>query len=161
MAVFKKNPYKRGKIPFQISFPIRFKNWPLILFKLKKSSFLKRKRISRKRIFCHTGWISFCSKHCQKFLAKVNFMMEWDWKPKTTNLIFETSYCIWCGYIISLNFVLKKQPTIMEFLNFFGIHFMQGWRATTRHRVQRKWSTKRLKHTWNLFRMNLHLKGVC
>ena len=33
-----------------------------------------------------------------------------------------------------------------------GIHPMQGWTATTRHRVVRKRSIKRLKHTGNLFR---------
>ena len=41
-----------------------------------------------------------------------------------------------------------------------GIHFMQGWTATTR-RVTRKRSTERLRHTGNLFRKNLQLKDVC
>ena len=47
--------------------------------------------------------------------------------------------------------------------NFFliGIHSIQGWRATTRHRVTRKRSTKKLKHTGNLFKKNLQLKDVC
>ena len=35
---------------------------------------------------------------------------------------------------------------------------MQGLTATTRHRVTRKRSTKRLKHAGNLFSKNLHLK---
>ena len=42
-----------------------------------------------------------------------------------------------------------------------GIHSMQGWAATTMHGVTRKRSTKRLEHTGNLFRKNLHLKDVC
>ena len=37
---------------------------------------------------------------------------------------------------------------------------MQGWTATTRDRVTRKRSTKRLQHTGNLFRKNLQLKDV-
>ena len=49
------------------------------------------------------------------------------------------------------------------FVVFFsiGIHSMQGWTATTRHRVTRKRNTKRLRHTGNLFRKNLQLKDVC
>ena len=35
---------------------------------------------------------------------------------------------------------------------------MQDWKVTTRHGVTRKRSTKRLKHTGNLFRKNLQLK---
>ena len=42
-----------------------------------------------------------------------------------------------------------------------GIYAMQGQTATTRHGVTRKRITKRLKHTGNLFRKNLQLKGVC
>ena len=44
---------------------------------------------------------------------------------------------------------------------FIGIHSMQSWIATTRDEVLRKRSTKRLKHTGNLFRKNLKLKCVC
>ena len=52
---------------------------------------------------------------------------------------------------------------LFNLCNFFliGIHFMQGWTAITRHGVTRKRSTKALKHTGNLFRKNLQLKGVC
>ena len=53
---------------------------------------------------------------------------------------------------------------LIFFFFFFsiGIHsMMQGWTATTRHGVTRKRSTKRLKHTGNLFRKNLQLKDVC
>ena len=42
-----------------------------------------------------------------------------------------------------------------------GIHSMQGWPSTTSHGVKPKKSTKRFKHTGNLFRKNLQLKGVC
>ena len=38
---------------------------------------------------------------------------------------------------------------------------MKGITATIRHRVTRKRSTKRLKHTGNLFMKNLQLIGVC
>ena len=57
-----------------------------------------------------------------------------------------TSLCsnILC-YVSSGSFVLT------------GIHSMEGWTATTRHGVTRKRSTKRLKHTGNLFRKNLQL----
>ena len=41
-----------------------------------------------------------------------------------------------------------------------GIHSMQGT-TTTRHGVTSKRSAKRLKHTWNLFRKNLHTVNRC
>ena len=47
------------------------------------------------------------------------------------------------------------------FLFLIGIHSMQGSTATTRHGLTRKRSTKRSKHTVNLFRKNLQLKDVC
>ena len=37
---------------------------------------------------------------------------------------------------------------------------MHSWRATMMHGVARKRSTKRLKHTGNLFRKNLQLKSA-
>ena len=52
----------------------------------------------------------------------------------------------------------------MEDYSFFlkiEIHSMQGWTATTRHKVTRKRSKKRLQHTGNLFRKNGKLKDVC
>ena len=49
----------------------------------------------------------------------------------------------------------------LEFFFLIGIHSMQGQTATTRHGVTRKRSTKRLKHTRNLFRKNLQIIGVC
>ena len=52
---------------------------------------------------------------------------------------------------------------VFPFLFFFKIeiHSMQGRTATTRYEVARKRSTKRLKHTGNLFTKNLQLIGVC
>ena len=57
----------------------------------------------------------------------------------------------------------ENSSTIFLQLLFFliGIHSMQGWTTTTRHGVTRKESTKRLKHTGNLFRKNLQLKDIC
>ena len=41
--------------------------------------------------------------------------------------------------------------------NFFliGIQSIQGWTVTTKHEATKKRSTKRLRHTGNLFRNNL------
>ena len=53
-------------------------------------------------------------------------------------------------------------PKLVKKIFFFiGIHSMQGGADTTRHGVTTKRSTKRLKHTGNLFRKNLQLKDVC
>ena len=74
-------------------------NCSLILFKYISSSLKKNNQ--RKWIFWHTHWISFCSKHCHKLLAKI--MMEWSWKPKTTNFFLknEALYLMWLCCIIS------------------------------------------------------------
>ena len=42
-----------------------------------------------------------------------------------------------------------------RYLFLIGIHSLHGLTATTRHGVARKRSTKRLKHTANLFKKNL------
>ena len=42
-----------------------------------------------------------------------------------------------------------------------GIHSMQDSTGTMKHGVTKKRSTKRLKHTEDLFRKNLQLKDVC
>ena len=64
------------------------------------------------------------------------------------------------GFNIIFNHYRKKN---INKLNFFliWIHSIQSWAATTRHRVTRKRSTKRLQHTKNLLRKNLQLKDVC
>ena len=45
-------------------------------------------------------------------------------------------------------------------LSLTGMHSMPAWIDTARHGVTIKWSTKRLKHTENLFRKNLQLRGL-
>ena len=58
--------------------------------------------------------------------------------------------------IIQFQFLLY----IIDIFSFFNCDSMQG-RITVRHGVARKRSTKRLKHTENLFRKKLQLTGVC
>ena len=41
------------------------------------------------------------------------------------------------------------------------IHSMQVWTASTKYGVTRKRSSKRVKHTENLFRKNIQVKSVC
>ena len=41
------------------------------------------------------------------------------------------------------------------------IQSIQGWTSTIRQRVKRKRSTKRLKHTGNMFKKNLQFKDDC
>ena len=53
-----------------------------------------------------------------------------------------------------------KREIVFFFFFWIGINSMQDWIATTRHGVRRKRSTKRLKHTGNLFRKNLQWKDV-
>ena len=72
------------------------------------------------------------------------------------------------GYEYKNNFLAKEKIPNRKgrlcFLCFFcfvtGIHSMKGLIATTRHGNTRKRSTKRLKVTRNMFRMNLNLKDV-
>ena len=52
-------------------------------------------------------------------------------------------------------------PILSKFFFLNVILSIQGWRATTRHGFRRKKNTKRLKHSINLFRKNLQIKGVC
>ena len=63
-----------------------------------------------------------------------------------------------------ISYLLHRKPFKNDEKCFFfflmGIHSMQSWTATTRHGVTRK-SIKRIKHTGNLFRMNLQLIDVC
>ena len=55
----------------------------------------------------------------------------------------------------------KADEKAEQFFFLIGIHSMQGWTATTRHRVTRKKAQKRLQDTEDLFRKNLQLKDVC
>ena len=97
-------------------------------------------------------------------------------KPKTqrkiqrfiniaTLFIWEKGWS-WSWLLMLTHFMhwsLSIAPEIFWFSDFFliGIHSKQRWTATTRHGVIRKKSTKRLKHTENLFIKNLQIKGVC
>ena len=65
----------------------RSRNFTSILFELKNYPFLKKKNW-RDRILQLTNWITFCAKHSQNFLGKVHILMEWSWKPKTTNFYY-------------------------------------------------------------------------
>ena len=68
--------------------------------------------------------------------------------------------CLYKNYALHTS-QIRYRFLFMLYFFLIGIHSMQGWTATTRHGVKRKRSTKRLKHTGNLFRRNLQLIGVC
>ena len=94
--------------------------------------------------------IDTCRKQLQQLSKMKNRCMNHDLK-----LIlhwFQTNR-------ISLN--VDKTTEIAQFFKKTGIHSMQGWTAIKRHEASRKRSTKRLKHTGNLFRKSLQLKDVC
>ena len=58
--------------------------------------------------------------------------------------------------------IFRAPYTLLQKVFFeIGIHSLQDWTTTVGHGVTRKRTTKRLKHTGNLFRKNLQLKGVC
>ena len=59
-----------------------------------------------------------------------------------------------------LKILLMVASLLSIFFCLIRIHSMQGWTVTLRHGVTRKRSTKRLRHTGNLFRKNLQLKDV-
>ena len=50
----------------------------------------------------------------------------------------------------------SKKQSLTSF--WIRIHSMQGWKATTTHRVTRKRSPKRIKHTRNLIKKKLKVK---
>ena len=59
---------------------------------------------------------------------------------------------------------MARETVWVKDINIFfliEIHSMQDGTVTTSNGVTRKRSTKRLKHTQNLFRKNLQLIGVC
>ena len=51
-----------------------------------------------------------------------------------------------------LNVLITIKTCLFIFFYLIRIHSMLAWTATTRHGITRKRSTKRLKHTDNLFR---------
>ena len=96
-------------------------------------------------------------------VSKVNYLDKLHW------LTFSNRKKEPIKHIKIIHFITTqisyKQPSenvlLLFFFKKFGIHSMQGWTATMRHGVKRKRSTKRLKHTGNLFRINLWLIDVC
>ena len=68
--------------------------------------------------------------------------LKMTWEAIRTRKVTGSNYIHFHIYILEIN------------------NSMQGWKATTRHEVTTKKSTKRLKHTGNMFRNNLQLKGV-
>ena len=61
---------------------------------------------------------------------------------------------------LSSNLWIHDQKETEELVFLFGIHSMQSYTVTKRHKVTRKTKTKRLKDTGNLFRKNPQLKDV-
>ena len=86
---------------------------------------------------------SFKSFSDQKTLTEYIPMRDCFIEPQTISLEFDP--------------ITEKRDTFF----LIGIHSMQGWTTTTRHGVTTKKSTKRLKHTGNLFGKDLQLKDVC
>ena len=89
-----------------------------------------------------------------QFWAKMKIMAQWDHSP----------------YFILPHYKLDQEnignESVYWYLSKFffkkiEIYSMQGWTATMIHGVTRKRSAKRLKHTGNLFRKNLQIRGVC
>ena len=79
----------------------------------------------------------------------------------TAFYFFNNIFCI-CFVNCCLE-IHSLQSFSLFFFCFFltGIHPMQGWTATTRHRVTRREAQKGLQDTENLFRKSLQLKDVC
>ena len=73
--------------------------------------------------------------------------------------IGERTGSVWDVLDMRYIWVFRK---LQSFDNIFfkGINSTQGWTATTKHGITRKKIRKRLNHTGNLFRKNVHLKGV-
>ena len=69
--------------------------------------------------------------------------------------------CQFCRLGWNLPNYLTTWKLFFSFFFLIRVYSMQGWTATTRHGVARKRSTKRSKHTGNLFRKNLQLIDVC
>ena len=62
---------------------------------------------------------------------------------------------LWGGRIFLLGCVNLMRS------DFDHLNLLYIYNSTARHGVTRKGSTKRLKHTGNLFRKNLQLKDIC
>ena len=109
--------------------------------------------------------INWTQTHTQFHMEKYYLGNE-EYQNKTVLQPFKNTLMYkWLTALININSKRWNSRCHIFFLcaYFFliGIHSMQGSTVTTRHRVTRKRSTKRLKHTGNLFRKNLQLKAVC
>ena len=99
--------------------------------------------------------VSYMWKKClivfEKLLKTSNFTKAW----LSRNLV----YMVFC----TSSFFSSTIDRFLFLFFFFktGIHSMQGWRVTTRHRVTRKKPTKMLKHTGKLIRKKLQFGDVC
>ena len=97
---------------------------------------------------------------CKKYGCFIDFFRRNGWFKNPAIWMAENILV----YISRTRFFPKREfvQEHSKYIYFLiGIHFMQGWTATTRHEVTRKRNTKRLRHTGNLFRKNLQLKDVC
>ena len=125
---------------------------------------------------------SFCFSMTSKSTTQKSAKTcDWDWDLKyslqinfhfrsrgirTTKYGIETSYLgstLWNLAPNEYKFITPLadfKGSVCYIIFLIGIHSIQGWRATKRHGVTRKRSTKILKYTRNLLRKNLHLKGV-
>ena len=118
-------------------------------------------------VLVFTAWKSFLILKKLQLVSTfcVHFFSLYDWSSR---IRINASYFIWNVFLFSgySNFCISVFFPLCQLLlgNFFliGIHSMQDWTATLRHGVTRKKrSTKRVKHTGNLFKKDLKLKDVC
>ena len=114
---------------------------------------------------CKSGFMTWLK--IKKFITEILFLKllmkihldSSSWVSGSTR-----DYCFgsWVSHFTRVSGPTFTVPCIIRFLSLFliEIHSIHRWTATTRW-VTRKRTTKRLKHTGNLFRKNLQLKGVC
>ena len=62
------------------------------------------------------------------------------------------------GNNLNLSIKIESMSRAEQVSFSIGVHSMQSWTITMKHRVTTKRSTKRLKHTGNLVRKNLKAK---
>ena len=83
------------------------------------------------------------------------YLLGWKWWFHKHQNIFEI-ISIFCSIFCDMEMLISELAIIWsKKIIFIGIYFMPSWAATIRHGITRKRSTKRLKHTGNLFRKNL------
>ena len=102
----------------------------------------------RSWIRCRIIWLEY---------SEVCYLLCLDMQKNLLNI-----FIVWYHKDLIICFLVQNHFKFFT-CNFFkkiGIHAMQCWTATMRHGVTRKRSSKRLKHTQNLFRKNLQSKDV-